>query len=98
MKNSNAFLRTIKWSILLFLLFSIVFTLSYGKSQAHEKMPSGKISIVVKKGDSLWTIARRIAPNHNTNEVVWYLLHLNGKENKIVKAGEVLTFDYTALD
>ncbi len=98
MKNSNAFLKKIKWSILLFLLVSIVFMLNYEKSQAQEKFPTGKINIIVQKGDSLWTIARKIAPNHNTDEVIWYLIHLNGKKNKIVRAGELLSFDYAALD
>jgi len=41
---------------------------------------------------------QKIAPDHDANEVIWYLMRLNGKENKIVREGELLIFDYAAIN
>ncbi|MDD2431849.1 MAG: hypothetical protein PHD88_03440 [Firmicutes bacterium] len=82
--------------LLLFLIVITSFTIR--KSRAGDFIRSNRINIVVENGDSLWSIAKKIAPDHDANEVIWYLMHLNGKENKIVYEGEFLIFDYTAIN
>jgi len=79
-------------------LVLIVSLLALDKGKAGGAVQGKKISIVVEKGDSLWSIAKKIAPDHDANEVIWYLMRLNGKENKIVREGELLIFDYATIN
>jgi hypothetical protein len=98
MKNNIAFWP--KKSGLLSLLFLLVLFLivtCISDSDANEKIDSGRIAIIVENNDSLWSIARRIAPGYDTNEVIWFLIHLNGLESKVVRPGQSLIFDYAAI-
>jgi len=98
MKN-NKTLRQKKLGFLslLFLLVLFLFVTCISDSDANEKIDSGRIKIIVENNDSLWSIAKRIAPGYDTNEVIWYLIHLNGLESKVVRPGQSLIFDYAAL-
>lgn len=88
----------INLSLGIVMLFCILFFWSMGHSKASEQIELGRIEITVGVGDSLWSIAKKIAPNHDTDEVIWYLMRLNGRENKVVRPGEQLIFDYAAIN
>lgn len=48
--------------------------------------------IVVRRGDTLWAIARRIAPEQDPRRVVDTLRQLNELETAIIHEGQVLTW------
>lgn len=96
-KQKAYFVQRLKWSILLILLITVAILIDIDHTQANGDIPSGRISIQVGKNDSLWSIARRIDPDYDTNEIIWYLIHLNGLENRIVREGQILIFDYAAI-
>ncbi len=50
--------------------------------------------VTVQPGDSLWSIARRVAPNDDPRDVVVALTDLNGLDSSIVQAGERLAIPH----
>jgi nucleoid-associated protein YgaU len=47
-------------------------------------------SVVVKQGDSLWNIARRVSPGADPREVVGQIRDLNGLRSNLIQPGQVL--------
>ena len=45
---------------------------------------------VVQPGDSLWTVAQRIAPEHDTREVVAQIQRLNDLDGATLQVGQLL--------
>lgn len=48
-------------------------------------------SVVLQPGDTLWTVAHRVAPKHDPREVVEQLREINHLPTSAVQAGQVLT-------
>lgn len=46
--------------------------------------------VVVKQGDSLWSIAQRMAPGADPREVVTELRELNGLRSNLIHPGDVV--------
>ena len=46
-------------------------------------MPLEYIEITVNHGDTLWTLAKSIAPNMDPRKVVWDIQEINGINNRI---------------
>jgi LysM repeat protein len=47
-------------------------------------------STTVQPGDSLWTVAQRIAPEHDTREVVAQIQRLNDLDSATLQVGQLL--------
>jgi LysM repeat protein len=47
-------------------------------------------SVVVEEGDSLWRIARRVAPGSDPRDVVESIRSLNGLRTNMIQPGQVL--------
>lgn len=54
--------------------------------------PAEVLEIVVDDGDSLWAIARRVAPKTDPREVVMRLREENGLPSNLIQPGQVLLF------
>ncbi|NNC13370.1 LysM peptidoglycan-binding domain-containing protein [Planctomonas sp. JC2975] len=46
--------------------------------------------VTVRSGDSLWSIAERIAPQYDPRDVVAALVDLNGLQSSVLQAGQQL--------
>ena len=46
--------------------------------------------VTVESGDSLWTVAERIAPNADPRDVIAALVTLNGLDSAVVSPGQAL--------
>lgn len=46
--------------------------------------------VVVEQGDSLWSIARRVAPGSDPRDVVYGVRELNGLRSNLIQPGQVL--------
>lgn len=43
---------------------------------------------VVREGDTLWDIARRISPEGHHGKTVWTIRELNGLESSLIRPGQ----------
>jgi len=43
---------------------------------------------VVREGDTLWDIARRISPEGHHGKIVWTIRELNGLESSLIRPGQ----------
>ncbi len=43
---------------------------------------------VVREGDTLWDIARRISPEGHHGKIVWTIRELNGLESPLIRPGQ----------
>ena len=53
-------------------------------------------STTVQPGDSLWTVAQRIAPEHDTREVVAQIQRLNDLDSATLLVGQLLLLPTSA--
>lgn len=51
-----------------------------------------QIVITIMPGDRAWTIQKRLTPNENINEILYYVNQLNGKSVAHIKPGEEIVF------
>ena len=47
--------------------------------------------IVVKTGESLWDVAKKVAPNSDPREVIWTIQQLNHMKTSVILDGQTLT-------
>ena len=71
--------------------FSIVVAAWFGASSAHRPAPLARpASVTVHDGDTLWSIATRVAPNHDPRPVVDQLRRINHLAGVNLVPGQVL--------
>lgn len=77
--------------VLAALLFT-AFSLGRAASQASsEPVPTAQLEqTTVQPGDTLWAVARRIAPQHDPREVIHHLRELNNLSSAQLQAGQQL--------
>jgi hypothetical protein len=64
-------------------------------AMAGVQAPSGSFHhLTVQPGDSLWTIAERVAPHSDPRDVVSAFVDLNGLSTSVVQAGEQLAIPH----
>lgn len=51
-----------------------------------------QIVITIMPGDRAWTIQKRLTPNENVDEVLYYVNQINGKSVANIKPGEEIVF------
>ena len=72
-------------------LFALVFALNGGGALASGDSVSVTFQhVTVESGDSLWTIAERLAPRADPRDVIADLVRLNGLETAVVSPGQQL--------
>jgi hypothetical protein len=79
--------------LLLVTVLSGRFTADAGSSSTHSAATS---TVVVQAGESLWQIARRVAPSADPREVVTRMRQINGLGNATVVAGQSIQVPRTA--
>ncbi len=72
---------------LVIMVLSVLVVLIY--QQGNNYMPLEYIEITVNHGDTLWTLAKSIAPNMDPRKVVWDIQEINGINNRIFP-GQIL--------
>lgn len=66
-----------------------------GGAMAGVQASSGSFHhLTVQSGDSLWTIAERVAPHSDPRDVVSAFVGLNGLSTSVVQAGEQLAIPH----
>jgi len=74
------------------LVVGLVFTSVTGPASAGSEAASVSFATVtVGPGESLWSIAERIAPNEDPRDVIGELERFNGLEDSAVLAGQTLS-------
>lgn len=73
-------------------LLLAAFSLGRVGSQAAPRgtKAAGLSQIVVQPGESLWTIAKRVAPGHDPRAVIDQIADLNDLDSGAVQAGQLL--------
>lgn len=66
------------------------FTLGRGSSQAAGRVHHVQHTVTVQAGDTLWSVAERVAPHADTREVVAEIQSLNKLASAMVEPGEQL--------
>lgn len=69
---------------------ALVATTAVAGDAHHELQPVGVSSVVVRPGDTLWSIAVGVAPEEDTREVVDALVEVNDLEGVDLVPGQVL--------
>jgi LysM repeat protein len=52
--------------------------------------PVGQRSIVVQPGQTLWSIAKDVAPKRDIREVIYEIRRINGLDSAMVRSGQTL--------
>jgi LysM repeat protein len=52
--------------------------------------PVGQRSIVVQPGQTLWSIAKEVAPDRDIREVIYEIRQINGLDSAMVRSGQSL--------
>lgn len=87
--------------MLLILLVAVVFgAFTLGRA-ASEAVPAAGTTPVVEQvtvapGESLWTVARRIAPDNDPREVIAQIRRLNDLADAQLRAGQLLLLPTSA--
>ena len=66
------------------------FTLGRGSSQAADRHHASRHTVTVEAGDTLWSVAARVAPHDDPRAVVAEIQDLNGLASAVVRPGEQL--------
>jgi hypothetical protein len=66
------------------------FTLGRGSSQAADRAHHARHTVTVQAGDTLWSVAERVAPHHDTRAVIAQIESLNDLPSAVVVPGEQL--------
>lgn len=66
------------------------FTLGRGSSQAASHAPVARHTVTVEAGDTLWSLAARVAPHADPRDVVDEITSLNQLTSAVVQPGERL--------
>ena len=86
--------------LLLLLLVAVLFgAFSLGRSVSEAAPPSAQPVdhvVTVEQGDSLWTLARRVAPNHDPRDVVAKIRDLNDLTTSGLVPGQQLVLPVAA--
>ena len=83
-------------SLLLLALVGVLFAaFSLGRANSQAVVTAGEAStaveqITVQSGESLWAVARRIAPENDPREVIAQIRRLNQLEDSQLQAGQQL--------
>ena len=82
--------RVVLLALLVGLLLA-AFTLGRGsESQASDAAPRAYATTTVHQGETLWTVAQRVAPGTDPRAVVQQLRELNHLDSAAVQAGQQL--------
>jgi nucleoid-associated protein YgaU len=57
---------------------------------AQRPEPVGERSIVVQPGQTLWSIAKDVAPDRDIREVIYEIRRINGLDTAMVRSGQTL--------
>ena len=90
--------RTLVLLALVAVLFA-AFSLGRANSQAAPTAGEAPVSveqITVQPGESLWAVARRIAPQNDPREVIGQIRRLNGLQDSQLQAGQQLLLPVAA--
>ena len=72
---------------------------SLGRSVSEAAAPSAQPAehvVTVEQGDSLWTLARRVAPDHDPRDVVAQIRDLNDLQSSGLVPGQQLVLPVAA--
>jgi nucleoid-associated protein YgaU len=61
-----------------------------GGTATERPEPVGQRSIVVQPGQTLWSIAKDVAPDRDIREVIYEIRRINGLDNAMVRSGQTL--------
>jgi hypothetical protein len=61
-----------------------------GGTATERPEPVGQRSIVVQPGQTLWSIAKDVAPGRDIREVIYEIRRINGLDNAMVRSGQTL--------
>jgi hypothetical protein len=74
-----------------FLLIMVVFFSFMGLKVAKGRQPVEYSEVIVKKGDSLWLIAREYYPKkQDIRKSIWEIREINNLDDASIKPGQVL--------
>lgn len=88
-KDRRKFNRFIILSTLLVVLFTLFFT-SVTNLDFVDAKDNHSYSIIVKNGDSLWSIAENLGANLDTRQVIYDIQKLNDLSSARINAGDKL--------
>jgi hypothetical protein len=78
------------------LLVTVISLLAAGRAQATNHGPSsgaarhGLVQVIVRPGQSLWSVAEKAAPDRDTRAVIQQIIDLNSLNGDTVSAGQQL--------
>jgi LysM repeat protein len=61
-----------------------------GGTATERPVPVDQRSIVVQPGQTLWSIAKDVAPDRDIREVIYEIRRINGLDNAMVRSGQTL--------
>lgn len=74
-------------AVSMFAVFSVVFATTALATDPSADVPPAPRTLVARPGDTIWGIARQIAPNGDITELVEALILTNGSQ---IKAGQIV--------
>jgi hypothetical protein len=85
--------RTVGWLVLVGLLtFVVVLGIAWAGGGAAASVPARTVSVTVRPGETLWSVARRMAPGVPATDEVTKIRQLNGLDvDTVLYPGELLT-------
>ncbi|MGF0039160.1 LysM peptidoglycan-binding domain-containing protein [Peptoniphilaceae bacterium SGI.131] len=81
-----------RFLILTFILFTILAYsfISFRASVAEGKQEKKQVTIIVKTGDTLWSIASTLSPDKDPRKVVYDIMKLNKLSSDYISSGDRL--------
>jgi len=74
--------------IFCFVLFLLLLVSIGGLVTCEKRTDVQTTEYVVREGDTLWDIARRISPEGHHGKIVWTIRELNGLESSLIRPGQ----------
>ncbi len=68
----------------------LLMRLTSGTATQQRPEPVGQRSIVVQPGQTLWSIAKDVAPDRDIREVIYEIRQINGLDSAMVRSGQTL--------
>lgn len=87
--NRSKFNRFLILSFILFTILTYTFV-AFRSGIAEGKQDKKTITIVVKTGDTLWSIASSLSPSQDPRKVIYDIMKLNGLSSDYISTGDRL--------
>lgn len=94
MRRRRAFFSLVLMGIICFGIISFASTCNIGSNRELDKILEKykPVTVYILKGDTSWSIQRRLTPNEDVRKLLYYLEDINGRSMGDIRPGEVLIF------